>query len=128
MSRAHLDTWFLLCREYHHSVQVLSDHPGNIVDPAFVFLGSVRSVSYCLCSPIFFQSAMNGMSKSMSCQNIASLGEALSIVWWVEQMAHAASDRKMLMSLCFTGSAILISAVCNVHNNSMNTLQYSICL
>ncbi len=45
----------------------------------------LRSVSCCLCSPIFFQSAMNIMSKSMSHPNIAAPGEAFSTVWKVEQ-------------------------------------------
>ncbi len=52
-----------------------------IINPAFVFTGGVRSVSCCQCSPIFFQTAMNGMSKGMSHQNIAAPGEALSTVW-----------------------------------------------
>jgi hypothetical protein len=74
----------------------------------------LRLVINCLCSPVLFQSAMNGMSKSMSHPNIAAPGEALSTVWWVEQMAHAASDKKMSMSLGFTELAILISAVFNM--------------
>ncbi len=54
---------------------------------------------------------MNGISKSMSRPNIAAPGEALSTVWLVEQMAHAASDRKTSMSLGFAESAVLISVV-----------------
>jgi hypothetical protein len=54
--------------------------------------------------------------------NIAALGEALSTVWWVEQMAHAASDRKTSVSLAFTNLAI------SVHKDCMNMLQYSILL
>ena len=54
---------------------------------------------------------MNGILNSMSLPNIAAPSEALSIVWSIEQMAHAASDRKMLMSLGFTELAISISAV-----------------
>jgi hypothetical protein len=57
---------------------------------------------------------MNRMLKSKSHPNIAAPGEALSTVWWVEQMAYAASDRKMLMTLEFTESAILSSAVHNL--------------
>ncbi len=57
---------------------------------------------------------MNGMSKSMSHLNIAVPGEALSTVWWIEQMAYAGSDRKTLLSLGFTELAISISAVCNM--------------
>jgi hypothetical protein len=54
---------------------------------------------------------MNGMSKSISRQNITAPGEAFNTVWWVEQMAHAASAKKMLMSLALTNSAISSSAV-----------------
>jgi hypothetical protein len=46
---------------------------------------------------MFFQSAMNKISKRMSHPNIAAPDEALSTVWGVEQMAHAASDRKTSM-------------------------------
>jgi hypothetical protein len=56
---------------------------------------------------------MNRMLKSISYPNIAAPDEALSTVWWVEQKAHAASDRKNLMSLGFTELAISISAVPN---------------
>ncbi len=61
----------------------------------------------------FFQSAMNGRPQSISCPNIAALGEALSTVWWIEQMAHAVSHRKILMSLGFTELSISLSALCN---------------
>jgi hypothetical protein len=47
---------------------------------------------------------MNGMSNSISHPNIAASGEAFNTVWWVEQMAHAASAKKMLMSLALTNS------------------------
>ena len=57
---------------------------------------------------------MNGMSKIMSRPNIAAPGEAFSTVWEVEQMAHTASDKKTSMSLAFTNSAILSSAVMNM--------------
>jgi hypothetical protein len=65
-----------------------------------------RSVSFCLCSPIFSQSAMNKMSNSMSHPNIAATGEAFNTVWWVEQMAQAASDKMMSMSLALADLAI----------------------
>ncbi len=65
-----------------------------------------------------FQSAMNGMLNSISCPNIAAPGAAFSTVWWVEQMAHAASDKKMLMTLALTNLAILSSAV---HSMLVNT-------
>jgi hypothetical protein len=42
---------------------------------------------------------MNGMSNTMSHPNIAPPGKAFNTVWWVEQMPHAASDKKMSMSL-----------------------------
>jgi hypothetical protein len=54
------------------------------------------------------------MSKSMSHENIAAPGEALSTVWWVEQTAPAASDRNTSKSLDFTELAISISAVHNI--------------
>jgi hypothetical protein len=54
---------------------------------------------------------MNGVSNSISHPNIAAPGEALSTVWWVEQTAHAASDRKISMSLVFTYLAISSSDV-----------------
>ncbi len=57
---------------------------------------------------------MNGISKSNSCPNIAAPSEALSTVWWIEQITHAASDRKLLMSLGFTELAISIPAVHNM--------------
>ncbi len=65
--------------------------------PQSFFQVLLWSVSHCLCSPIFFQSAMSGVSKSIFCPNAAP-SEALSIVWWVVRIAHAASDREMLMS------------------------------
>ncbi len=34
-----------------------------------------------VCSPIFFQSSMNRMPKSMACPNIAAPGEAFNAVW-----------------------------------------------
>ncbi len=55
---------------------------------------------------------MIGMSKSISPPNIAAPGEALSTVWWVGGMAHAASDRRTSLEL--TESAISISAVHNM--------------
>ncbi len=66
----------------------------------------------------FFQSAMNGMSNSISRPNIAASGEAFNTVWWVEQMAHAASAKKMSMSLALTDLAILSLAV---HSMFVNT-------
>jgi hypothetical protein len=54
---------------------------------------------------------MNGMLKSISHPNIATPSEALDPVWWAEQMAHAAFNRKMSMSQGFTESGISISAV-----------------
>ncbi len=57
---------------------------------------------------------MHRMSKSISCPNIAAPGEALSTVWWVKKMGHAASDRKTSMSLGFTELAISISAMLNM--------------
>jgi hypothetical protein len=57
---------------------------------------------------------MNRMSKRMSHLNIAAPGGALSTVWLVEQMAHAAADRKTSMSLGFTELAISISAGRNI--------------
>jgi hypothetical protein len=57
---------------------------------------------------------MNGVSNNISCPNIAAPGEALSTVWWVEQMAHAASDKKTSMSFGFTISAISSSDVRNM--------------
>jgi hypothetical protein len=84
-----------------------------IINPTFIFLGIVEICQLPMFSN-FFQSAMNRMSKSMSRPNIAALGEAFSTVWWVEQMVHAASDRKTLVSLGFTELVILISAVHNM--------------
>jgi hypothetical protein len=57
---------------------------------------------------------MNGTLKSMSHPNIAAPGETFSTVWKVEQMAHAASDKKTSMSLSFANLAISISAVRNM--------------
>jgi hypothetical protein len=57
---------------------------------------------------------MNGMSNNISCPNIAAPKEVLSTEWWVERMAHAASDKKMSMSLGFTISAISSSDVRNM--------------
>jgi hypothetical protein len=54
---------------------------------------------------------MKGMSNSMSHQNIAAPGEVFNTVWWVEQMDHAASDKKMPMSLALTNLAISSMAV-----------------
>ncbi len=84
-----------------------------IINPAFVFMGGVK-VSLCLCSPIFFQSAMNGMSNRISHPNIAAPGEAFNTVWWVKRMAHAASAKKMLTSLALTDLAISSLAVCSM--------------
>jgi hypothetical protein len=78
----------------------------------------LRSVSLYLCSPIFFQSAMNGMSKSISHPNIAAPGEAFNTIWWVEQMAHAASAKKMSMSLALTNLAISSSAARSMFVNT----------
>jgi hypothetical protein len=58
------------------------------------------------------------MSKSMSRPNIAAPGEAFNTVLWVEQMAHAASDTKALMSLAFTNLAISSSAVRSMFVNT----------
>ncbi len=74
----------------------------------------LQSVSDCLCSPILCQSATNGMSKSMSHPKMAAPGEALSNVWEVEQITHAALSRKTSTSLGVTDSARSISAVCSI--------------
>ncbi len=42
---------------------------------------------------------MNGMSNSIYHPNIAAPGEAFDSVWWVEQMANAASAKKISMSI-----------------------------
>ncbi len=76
------------------------------IPPSFSW-ASLRSASRCLCYPIFCQSAMNRMSNSISCLNIAARGKHLSTVWEVKQTAHAASDKKTSMSLGLTVSAIL---------------------
>ena len=62
---------------------------------------------------------MNGMSNSITHPNIAAPGEAFNTVWRLEQMARAASDKKMLMSLAFTDLAILSLAV---HSMFVNTV------
>jgi hypothetical protein len=59
------------------------------------------------------------MSNSMSHPNIAAPGEAFNTVWWVEQMAHAASDKKMSMSLALTKLAISSSAVRSMFVNTV---------
>jgi hypothetical protein len=89
-----------------------------IINPAFVFMGSVKSVGLCLYSPTIFQSAMNGMSNSIYRPNIAALGGAFSTVWWVEQMAYAASAKKMSMSLALADSAISSLAVRSMFVNT----------
>ncbi len=61
---------------------------------------------------------MNEMSNSMSCPSITAPGETISTVWWVEQMAHAASDKKMLMPLALIVLAILSSAVRSMFVNT----------
>jgi hypothetical protein len=61
---------------------------------------------------------MNRKSNSLSHPNIAAPGEAFNTVWWAERMAHAASDKKMLMSLALTDLAISSSAV---HGMFINT-------
>ncbi len=66
----------------------------------------------------FFQSAMNRMSNSISHPKIAAPDEAFNTVWWVEQTAHAASDKKMSKSLALTNSAILSLAVCSMFVNT----------
>jgi hypothetical protein len=78
----------------------------DVINSAFVLRALVRSVRCCLCSPIFFQSAMNGMLKSMSHPNIAAPGDVLCTVCYVEQIAYATSDKKTSISLVFTNSAI----------------------
>jgi hypothetical protein len=57
---------------------------------------------------------MNGMLKSTFHLIIAAPNEAFSMVWQVEQMAHAASDKKTSMSLAFTNLAISSSVVRNM--------------
>jgi hypothetical protein len=69
---------------------------------------------------------MNRMSNSISRPNIAAPGEAFNNVWWVEQMAHAASAKKMPMSLALTNSAMSSLAVRSMFVNTVNMLQYSI--
>ena len=61
---------------------------------------------------------MNRISKSMSHPNIAAPGEAFNNVWLVEQMAHAASDKKTSLSLAFTNLAILSLAVLSMFVNT----------
>ncbi len=51
-----------------------------VINPAMFSQAVSQSVSRCLCSPIFFQSAMNGKPKSMSRPNIAAPGEAFNTV------------------------------------------------
>ncbi len=83
-----------------------------IVVNTFVILRLLlRSVWCCLQSPNFFQSAMNGMSKSMSHPNIAATGEAFNTVWYVEQIAHAALSMNVSMSAGSTESAMSSSEV-----------------
>jgi len=62
-------------------------------------------------SPICFQSAMNGMSKSMSRPNIAAPGEAFNTVWYVEWLAHSALLMNVSMSAEWTESAMSNSEV-----------------
>jgi hypothetical protein len=54
----------------------------------------------------------------MSHPNIAAPGEVFNTVWWVERMAHAASDKKMSMSLALTDLAISSSAVGSMFVNT----------
>ena len=61
---------------------------------------------------------MNRMSNSIPHPNIAAPGEAFNTVWWVEQMAHAASAKKMSMSLALANWAISSLAV---HSMFVNT-------
>jgi hypothetical protein len=58
------------------------------------------------------------MSNSTLHPNIAVPGEAFNTLWWVEQMAHAASDKKTSMSLAFTNLAMLSLAVGSMFVNT----------
>ncbi len=51
---------------------------------------------------------MKGMSKSMSCPNIAAPGEGFSTIWHVEQIAHATLSINVSMSAGSTDSAMSI--------------------
>jgi hypothetical protein len=61
---------------------------------------------------------MNKMSNSMFPPNIPELGEAFNTVWWVERMAHVASNKKMSMALALTDLAILSLAVRSMFVNT----------
>jgi hypothetical protein len=83
-----------------------------IVTDVFLFLLSLlQSVMLCLNSPIYFQSAMNSTSKSMSRPKIAAPGEAFNTVWYVEGIAHAALPMNVSMSAGSTDSVMSISEV-----------------
>ncbi len=72
-------------------------------------------VAICLALPIVsihIQSTMKGMSKNMSRPNIATPGEAFSMVWHVEQIAHAALSMNVSTSAGSTDSAMSIFEVC----------------
>ncbi len=58
------------------------------------------------------------MSYSISCPNIYAPCEAFSTVWWVEQKAHAASDKKISISLALNNSAISSLAVQSMFVNT----------
>ena len=71
-----------------------------IIVHSFIIFTCVAAIRLaCLQSPIYFQSATNGMLKSISCPNIAAPGEAFNTVWYVERIAHAALSMNVSMSV-----------------------------
>ncbi len=63
-----------------------------------------------------FGLVLNGMSKSMSCPNIAAPGEAFNTVWYVERIAHAALSINVSMSSALTELGHVKFS--NAHNGS----------
>jgi len=57
---------------------------------------------------------MQGMLNSMTLFKVAVPGEAVSIVWEVEQMAHVVFVRNTSMSLVAAEVALFISAVWSI--------------
>ena len=91
--------WTLFCGVYHPYGFVFYRQLCNRNQQVFLFLLLLlQSVMRCLFSPICFQSAMNGTSKSMSRPKIAAPDEAFNTVWYVEQIAHDALSMNVSMS------------------------------
>ena len=114
------------------SLQIITCPSTTMLKPAiaiWAFLpASLQPMCSCLYSPILFQSTIYGISNNIPCPKIVAPGKYFGTVWYVDQISHMSSFKKLLTAYGSTESTMSNSEVQHHIYYLMYSLRYRICL